>query len=82
MFKKLNLKTVLANPLAMPIKNLDNTKRASYLYFHTLLFLGIGCGIGSYIAGEIRRYELYDKYKREVSFYIRWKMEQEIKKCL
>lgn len=78
--KKLDIKNLLTNPLALPLKAERNTKRSKYLYYHSILFLGIASGIGAYMAREIKKYELYSRYKREVSYYIRWKMEEEIKK--
>ena len=82
LFRRLNLTKMLANPLAMPIKDQVNSKRGTYLYYHSLLFLGLGCWIAAALEREIRKFTLYDKYKREVSYYVRWKMEEEIKKSL
>ena len=48
------------------------------LFLHTMAFLGVGSFIGAFFAGEIHKFQLYMKYRREVSYYMRWKIEREV----
>ena len=77
-FKYADLGRYFANPLATDPRQtfmspLLKTK-GKFVFWHTLVFLGIGSCMGAFLAGEFHTFQVYMKYRKEVSYYMRWKI--------
>lgn len=52
------------------------------MFLHSLALVCVGSALGSLLAHEIHTYIVYTKYSREVSYYMRWKIEREVMKTV
>ena len=76
--KKFQINKLIANPLLKEDVLEKSKNRWSFLLKHTVVFGTLGVCAGAYFKKEFNKYLIFKEYEKEVNFYMRWKIENEI----